>query len=146
LAPALRRHLSELPDEDTGLSSTERMALEILTRGELSLGELFRVLTYQVDPLPGQGDFQVRDRVLAMERARDPLLVRQPASGAGGAFQPPFSDRLAITDTGRAVLRGEIDYLSLEPPRRWVGGVEVGKGSRDWRWRAGSQEVALRLA
>lgn len=145
-APALLRHLSELPDEVTGLSSTERMALDILVQGERSLNRLFRVLSDQVDPLPGQGDLQVRDRVLAMERARVPLLTRRPAERADGVFQPPWSDLLEVTDTGRAVLRAEIDYLSLAPPRRWVGGVEIGTGTANWRWRAGSQDVALRSA
>ena len=24
--------------------------------------------------------------------------------------------------------------MSLTPPRRWVGGVEIGMGMPDWRW------------
>ena len=39
-----------------------------------------------------------------------------------------------ITELGRAVLRGEVDFRSLNPPRRWVGGVEIAAGDADWRW------------
>ena len=39
-----------------------------------------------------------------------------------------------ITELGRAVLRGEVDFRSLNPPPRWVGGVEIAAGNVDWRW------------
>ena len=41
---------------------------------------------------------------------------------------------MTLTDLGRAVLRGEVDFLSLKPPSRWVGGVEIAPGRPDWRW------------
>jgi hypothetical protein len=41
---------------------------------------------------------------------------------------------LAITDLGRTVLRGEVDFRSLNLPSRWVGGVEIATGKVDWRW------------
>jgi hypothetical protein len=50
------------------------------------------------------------------------------------AQQPPWTDILSITDLGRAVLQGEVDFLSLRPPGRWVGGVKVGAGMPGWRW------------
>jgi hypothetical protein len=86
----------------------------------------------------------VRDRVLAMERASRPPFVRRPGSDARGRSRPPWTDVLSITDTGRAVLAGELDYLSLGPPARWVGGVEIGPGRPDWRWDEVARGVALR--
>jgi hypothetical protein len=134
LAKALHRHLRELPSSDNGLSFTEELALQLLAEGEMSLGHLFSRLTYERDPLPGQGDLQVRDRVLNMESASVRVYERRPGVDRNGMSRPPWTDVLTITEPGRAVLRGEVDFLSLRPPSRWVGGVHIGPGLPDWRW------------
>lgn len=134
LAPALARHLRELPSAVHGLSFTEQKALEMLADAPRSIESMFAEMTSRVDPLPGQGDLQFRDRVLALERVREPLLTRAPGADRHGRSRPPWTDVLTITETGRSVLGGEIDYLSLDPPPRWVGGVEIGPGRPDWRW------------
>jgi hypothetical protein len=141
LATALRRHLRELPSVVNGLSLTEEMSLALLAQGPQSLDGIFARLNYVVDPLPGQGDSQVRDRVLDMERAREPVFTRQPGVDRSGQARPPWTDVLTITATGRAVLRGEVDFQSLEPPPRWVGGVEIGAKLPDWRWDETSEDV-----
>ncbi len=124
----------ELPAVTNGLSLTEDMALTLLAEKPHSLMTMFGRMTYFVDPLPGQGDLQMRDRVLAMEHASGTLFTRKPGLGNNAAARPPWTDLLQITDLGRAVLRGEVDFRSLRPPARWVGGVEVGVGHADWRW------------
>ena len=134
LGKALHRHLRELPSSTNGLSFTEQMALQLLAEGEMNLAHLYGRLTYELDPLPGQGDFQVRDRVLNMEGASARLFQRRPGIARNGEARPPWTDVLTITDLGRAVLNGDIDLLSLRPPKRWVGGVPVGPGMPDWRW------------
>jgi len=144
LAPALRRHLSELPSLEDGLSFTQRLALELIAAGPASLGRIFAELNARLDPLPGQGDLQVRDRVLAMEQVREPLIVRSPGVDGSGASRPPWTDRLAITAAGRAALAGTVDYMSLDPPARWVGGAEIGAGQPDWRWESRASAVVLR--
>lgn len=143
LAPALHRHLRELPSAANGLSFTEEMALGVLAKGETSLYILFAELTYSIDPLPGQGDSQVRSRVLAMERTSSPLIARRHGVDNLGRSRSPWTDVLTITDTGRAVLRGEVDYLSLAPPSRWVGGVRIGGTAPDWRWDEVAQTVQI---
>ncbi len=134
LAKALHRHLRELPSSVNGLSLTEEMALQLIAEGEISLNRLFVRLTYEHDPLPGQGDLQVRDRVLSMEGASARVYERRPGVGPDGKARPPWTDVFTITDLGRAVLKGELDFLSLRPPNRWVGGVQIGAGLPDWRW------------
>jgi hypothetical protein len=129
LATALHRHLRELPALENGLSCTESLALELLAEQARSLDRLFHALT-SVDPLPGQGDLQVRDRVLAMASGTAPVFERR----RGDSQRAPWTDVLTITDLGRAVLRGEVDFRSLEPAPRWVGGVEIKRGDPDWRW------------
>jgi hypothetical protein len=46
-----------------------------------------------------------------------------------------------VTDLGRAVLRGERDWLSLKPPARWVGGVRIAPDAPVWRWDEGKREA-----
>jgi hypothetical protein len=141
LAPALLRHLAELPAVETGLSLTERMALELLVERPQSLGELFVRMTHGIDPLPGQGDLQMRDRVLGMEGARERVFVRTPGVDRDGCARPPWTDVLEIAVRGRAVLRGEVDFRALEPPPRWVGGVRVEPGLPVWRWDEPRRDV-----
>ncbi len=144
LANALRRHLRELPSSEHGLSLTQEMALQLLAEGEMTLNHLFGRLTYERDPLPGQGDLQVRDRVLSMEGASARVYERRSGVGCNGAAGPPWTDVLTITDLGRAVLRGEVDYLSLRPPNRWVGGVPIGPALPDWRWNRQINDAVCR--
>lgn len=144
LAPALHRHLAELPSMTHGLSFTQEMALTMLADGPAALNHLFGRMTLAVDPLPGQGDLQVRDRVLAMEGADTPLFTRSAGLDREGQARPPWTDVLAITALGHAVLRGEIDFLSLHPAPRWVGGVEVGAGQVDWRWDEQARDAVRR--
>jgi hypothetical protein len=134
LAPALHRHLRELPSAENGLSLTEQMALALLAEEPQSLNRIFGRLSSAIDPLPGQGDLQVRDRVLDMELAGERVFTREPGVDREGRARPPWTDVLAITELGRAVLRGDVDFRSLAPPLRFVGGVDVGAGRADWRW------------
>jgi hypothetical protein len=55
----------------------------------------------------------------------------------------PFSDRLTITQTGREVLQGLTDWLSLNPPVRWVGGVRIDPSMPSWRWDESRQDVTI---
>lgn len=110
------------------------MALTLLAREPHSLSRMFVELNSALDPLPGQGDLQFRDRVLDMESARERVFTRSLCVGRDGRSRSPWTDVLAITDLGRAVLRGDVDFRSLAPTLRFVGGVEVGAGHVDWRW------------
>jgi hypothetical protein len=141
LAAALQRHLRELPSVVNGLSLTEQLALRLLAERDQSLQQIFVTLNEHLDPLPGQGDLQVRNRVLGMESARAPVFTRRPGHDRDGRARAPWTDVLAITELGRAVLESEVDFRSLEPASRWVGGVEIGAGKPDWRWDERQREV-----
>ena len=144
LAPALHRHLRELPAMENGLAFTQQMALALLADQPRSLFRLCGRLNYFVDPLPGQGDSQMLDRILPMGGVREPLFTREPGVDLDGRVRPPWTDVLTITDAGRAVLRGELDFQSLHPPSRWVGGVPIGATHPDWRWDEAHQQAVLR--
>jgi len=150
LAPALHRHLRELPSAADGLSLTEELALTVMAEpppdwgGAVTLGKIYRTLHRDLDPLPGQGDGHVRDRVLNMEGASARVFERRPGAGPDGKSQPPWTDILSITELGHTVLKGDADFMSLTPPNRWVGGVQIGTGLPDWRWSDKARD-AVRL-
>jgi hypothetical protein len=143
LAPALHRHLRELPSIENGLGFTQQMALTLLAEQPHSLNLMFGRMTSVIDPLPGQGDSQMRHRVLAMAQAREPLFTQQPGLDREGRLRPPWTDVLTITGLGRAVLLGEVDFHSLAPPPRWVGGVRISREDPDWRWDESRREAVL---
>ena len=150
LAPALHRHLRELPSAANGLSLTEELALTLMAAplpdwgGAVNLGKVYRALHRDRDPLPGQGDAQVRDRVLNMEGASARVFERRNGVGPDGRSRPPWTDSLSITELGRAVLKGDADFMSLTPPGRWVGGVQIGAGMPDWRWDEKAKDAVCR--
>ncbi len=143
LAPALHRHLRELPSVENGLGFTQQMALTMLAEQPSSLNRLIGRMTYAVDPLPGQGDFQVRDRLLPMELARERVFTREPGLDRENRARPPWTDVLTLTDLGRAVLAGDVDFRSLAPPPRWVGGVRISNADPDWRWDESRRDALL---
>lgn len=144
LAKALHRHLRELPSSLNGLSFTEELVLQLLAAGEMNLSHLFGRATYERDPLPGQGDLQFRDRVLNMEAATARVYERRPGVDDAAEARPPWTDVFTITPLGRAVLKGAVDFLSLQPRSRWVGGVQVTGGTAEWRWDEQRRDVLHR--
>jgi hypothetical protein len=151
MGPALHRHLRELPSVENGLSLTEHLVLQILSEGSTTLNRMFLMMTtgdplWQFDrpvaarvrePLRWIGDLGMLHVVNEMLKAEVSVLVRTPPA-AGERW---FRQRLAITDAGLAVLRGEVDWHSLKPLPRWVGGVHVQPGLRSWRWDELKQEA-----
>jgi hypothetical protein len=122
-APALRRHLQELPGATDGLSLTERLVLRMLAEEPGRIGRMFGTCMQRFEPLPFLGDIGFLG-VVEQTLARPAILTIEPG-------EQPFPRLVTITEIGRRVLAGQIDYLTLGPPKRWVGGV-VADGR--WRW------------
>jgi hypothetical protein len=147
MVPAMHRHLRELPSVDGGLRLTERWVLQILSeRSPVPLFHVWSLLTLQRDPLPYNTDLMFLDLIQYMLAASEPVLTLLP--GPLGK-KPPLNDKpmgqpVAVTETGRAVLRGELDWLSLRPPSRWVGGVHIQPGVTGWRWDEALRDAVLR--
>ena len=53
-------------------------------------------------------------------------------------------DEVALTDLGRAVLTERATGSSCRVPERWVGGVRIAPGQRNWRWDERARDVELR--
>lgn len=143
LAPALHRHLRELPSLANGLGLTEQIILQILLEtGTATLDRVFWMLQNEREPLPYLGDWGVAHVVRELERAVEPPLTRTVTTPG----ERTFANRLTLTAAGRAVLAGERSWQRLGPRPRWVGGVHVWAGESDWRWdeRAGTVSIAAR--
>lgn len=133
---ALRRFVQELPSVKNGLSLTESLILEILSERSFRLNQLWARMTYHRDPLPFATDLMLLGTVEYMETLSEPALARTPG-------ETTWLDTVTITDAGRAVLRGARDWLSLQPPPRWVGGILIRPGQRNWRWDEDAQQASL---
>ena len=128
LATALHRLLQELPGTSDGASLTERLVLQVLAEGRSSWQRLFEQLIYQRDPLPLTTDLHLLHTVERLAGLSHPVL------SIAASANHWRDDQLTLTDTGRAVLSGDRDLLSLQPQSRWVGGVEVTADPSGWRW------------
>jgi hypothetical protein len=144
LGPALHRHLRELPARTTGLSLVEEVALQNVASKPSGVFQLVGGMLYTLIRLHGYGDLNILNRVLAMEQASATPFIRRPGADHEGESRPPWTDTLEINELGRALLRGEVDFRSLNPPPRWVGGVHIGSGNDDWRWDEALREVVRR--
>ena len=139
LAPALHRHLRELPSTANGLSLTQHLALTILSEGTVKMGRLLGLSMGVREPLPWLGDLMLLHIVEQMEAVAENVFIRS----RGGQDEPTRDHPLSITDVGRAVLRGERDWLSLQPPPRWVGGVAIRPNAPCWRWNEAKREAVV---
>jgi hypothetical protein len=140
LAPALHRHLRELPSAKNGLSLTEQLVLQfLLEQGTATLNQVFWTLLREREPLPFLGDAGVARVIKEMEHAAEPPLFRTIEAPG----ERTFRNKLTLTDAGRAVLRGTHDWHSLKPMPRWVGGVHVVPDRPGWRWDESKREPVM---
>jgi hypothetical protein len=138
LGPALHRHLQELPASVNGLSLTQSLLLQILSRQPATVGDVWRILQTELEPLPFLGDTMFLRILDEMAGANASVYERSVVDP-----DRRFSDRLAITQTGREVLRGVTDWLSLHPPVRWVGGVRIDPSTPNWRWDGVAEDLRM---
>lgn len=136
MAPALLRHLQELPGLDDGLGLTERLTLAMLAEETMTGGQLFRKLQLETEPLPYLGDLMYWSFLSDLENADDPAIETEVTA------QPQvWPDRkILLTPLGEQLAAGRADFQSHGPRARWVGGVEVSSRAAPWRW----DRVAMR--
>jgi hypothetical protein len=124
LAPALRRHLQELPWTGDGLSLTERLSLQAVAEGADTPSAVFRRLQHELEPLPFLGDLLHRAILHRLAAAPDPALT-------------PFSvrdDPIALTAFGCRLLVGDADWVAVNGIDKWVGGMCLDGAAVRWRW------------
>jgi Domain of unknown function (DUF1835) len=136
-ARALWRHLRELPGATDGLSLAQRIVLTILAEGPQRIGRIFAAMVDGQEPLVWMGDIGVLRTIEKMALTEPPVLTIEPG-------ETPFPRVATITETGRQVLDGTVDYLSLGPAERWVGGVRIAAAQPAWRFDETSDQVSWR--
>ena len=138
LAPALRRHLEELPAVGDGLGRLEREALRALAAGARTLHEVF-LAVQRAEEAPFLGDAWMWIRLAALGQGERRLVQTRAGEPLGPPPPRPGSERfteqqLELTDAGRAVLEGHADRAALLTLDRWVGGIHVVGPDPAWRW------------
>jgi len=139
---ALTRHLEQFPAASDGLSRSERQILQSVAAGTARPGQLFQESIKQEDR-PFLGDTVFWSYVAGLTQGEQPLL----AVVGGGRFIVPedWSDgrarevfhtqELELTEAGRAVWAGGMDWISLRGGiDRWLGGVHLSGPEASWRW------------
>jgi hypothetical protein len=136
---AMRRMLEEYPSTDQGLSGTARHILEILAeRGTLTTADLFRAEQGKEERV-FMGDWSFWKYVQELASGPSPAVAVETE-----ASDPRFpKGTVSITETGRRVLAGEVDWVKLAGLDRWIGGVHLEGRRVPWRWdqRAGKLVV-----
>ena len=130
LGRAVQRHCQELPWLRTGLSLTERLILQLVAEAPLTLNQAWYRLMMEREPMPWLSDLLFRFIVENMKRVEAPAFTGR----FDGEDHHWPKERLAITPLGLAVLAGQVDWMSLRPPVRWLGGVSIPQTAPCWRW------------
>lgn len=127
---AMKRHLKQLPSVCNGLSLTQQLTLEIISENEgISGAHLFQKLMNEKEPLPYLGDMMFWYELSDLNRCSKPLF------NISSMTDPWPERRLTISDMGREILSGNIDYLDLYLSTRWVGAIEIsGQKPNGFRW------------
>jgi hypothetical protein len=132
MAAALKRHLQELPWTTDGLSLTQRLILQALRGGSRTVSQLFWTTQTETEPCAFLGDLFFHAVLCDMTRASPAPF----AIGPDDTSKPWPQQRVTLSDTGEALLAGKLDWMNLQPPVRWIGGVAVAPGAAVWRWDA----------
>jgi len=137
LAPALRRHLEELPSTRDGLSRSERRLLNLAANGPIDLWSAFPRMHDDEDA------FYILDGCLAtlvedLAATVPPLLIADLVSTSPERLP---KGTISLTETGRAVLAGEIDRVRTCGVDRWLGGVHLRGKGETWRWDSDRRRV-----
>jgi len=136
---ALQRHIQELPSAFNGLSLTEHLTLEILNQHSVTAGMLFKKLMLEYEPLPWLGDAMYWFILESMMQVSQPVFEISNED-----LQRPWRERkLMITESGRTVLSGKQDWLSLKPPARYLGAIQIQSGQSCWRWHKEKENLSI---
>jgi hypothetical protein len=130
LAAALARFLQEYPWTIDGLSRSERRLLELAAADGIALSTAFPRMH------EGENAYYITDGSLAELAER--LSVTSPPlltlDTAGSSNEAALQGTITLTDTGRAVLDGQLDRVATCGIDRWYGGVHLRGRHSIWRW------------
>lgn len=153
LEAALRRHLQQFPSVEQGLSLTEQHILQTLVEanGEATGAHLFKH-TQARETARFLGDTVFFDLYLSpLATSAYPLIEAHGEAHkvetsdkveTSTAELPILQQRFSITETGRAVLAGDENHISLNGIATWRGGVYLNEAETIWMWDDAAQSFA----
>lgn len=130
LGMAITRLLEEFPDSRNGLSRTARQALQTLSAGSISAARVFQAIHKQEERI-FMGDSSFWVVLNEMQQGEKPLIHSDGQTMI--SFDNARTLMLELTDSGRQVLDGQLNWLNLTPINRWIGGVHL-LPDRCWCW------------
>jgi hypothetical protein len=146
LSATLTRHLEEFPDTRSGLARSEQNILRAISDGAERPRDI-----YHVSQLPEEavylGDSSVWARLTALAEGPVPLIRQLD----GAPFTPPtayppsddfLAQGLGLTEAGRDVLVGNLDWIAAHSINSWRGGVHLRSPDAIWRWDAATCRLA----
>lgn len=137
LKSAILRQLEEYPDTKTRLPKTERVAMELIARGEHHPGRLFGAWSKTEEPM-FMGDWSFFRRLKECMSLTPPLI--QQTAGAPLDYRPTPDQIIEVTHYGKQVLQGQKKAQLFEQQTRWIGGVELNKTNL-WLWNPDSLTI-----
>ena len=123
---------------EDGLSLTRYFSLRLIEEAGaegIPAGRVFRTLMLEVEPLPYLGDLMFWAELKQLQCVIDPLF-----EVSGGTEHWP-ERRLSITAQGRALVRGELNFLDLYTGTTYWGGLEINRSYRGPRWARSENRV-----
>ncbi|MCK0068585.1 DUF1835 domain-containing protein [Kordiimonas laminariae] len=115
---ALKRHLQQLPDKTRLLSLTEELSLQILQEEPASVGNVFRKLMLEVEPLPYLGDMMFWYEFQS-------LIAGGLVEETEAAKDWP-AKRFKLSEKGEKLLEEGAEVAGWTIPlERWVGGIKI---------------------
>ena len=135
LPAALRRYLAEYPSTANGLGLTGQLALEAIARGATTAGEVF-VAVQRRERRPFQGDGMLYAVLRDLGSGPRPAIEGRGPEG-------PWSARreVRLTETGRGLLAGRLDWCAVRRPTIELGGVTLRGARPRWRWDRSRQAI-----
>jgi len=133
LRDGMTLHASRFPSTLNGLGVVEQRILDIIGIGSADFHYVFGRFDSS-PPRLGFGDSEVLRVLRVLSSLSVPLLTMTEEPG-----MPPKAF-FARTPAAENVLRGEIDYLTVNEPDYWLGGVHLTR-ENVWRWDADRREI-----
>ncbi|MGY0615239.1 DUF1835 domain-containing protein [Vibrio sp. FJH11] len=124
MATMLKRHLKELPHSQSGLSFTQRLALDALKEqsAPISVSKCFQIYQ-QSEPLPYLGDVMFYALILPLVTNKSPLIT------IDSMHKNWWEQQVSITQYGKHCLEGKAKFIQ----EYWVGGIPNNEQNR-WVW------------
>jgi len=146
LRQALRLHLMRFPSVRNGLGRIENATLELISNGPIGFKSLFPNFA-NAEPVYGIGDSQFWCALKRLGEAAYPLITIDAPAVHERELKPNWRHDASfeLTETGRAVLAGERDFVDANGVDLWLGGVHLVDGS-GWRWDEDNGRLARRDA